>query len=430
MERFMNAFRHIFILACLSAPVIAGAQDGASDTLRLRLPQAESLFVAKSIVLIAKRFEIEEGKASEIQARLWDNPNLSMDQGFYNWKTRKYLDITPTGETAANLQQLIALAGKRSKRAELERLKGRITEYEFFDLLRGLKHELRNDFSDIHFLQAATDMYDQEIASVRSLIAPFREQYRKGNVSLTEISRLQAMLFELEDERRDMTGDMREKRAELNLMLLLPPATTIIPILDTSALEGYSAGTYTPQQLLDAAQEGRYDLKIKQVQVDADLVNLALQKAMRIPDVTLGAAFDRAGSYIDNYNSITLAFDIPLWNRNQGGIRIAENQVKASQLLAGQAPRQLESEVYQSRLNAQEMDSLYKSWKEPFARDFDSLADGIYRSYAKKAISLLEFVDFFQSYKESKNRLYRLQNGRINAFENINFTTGKDLFKF
>jgi cobalt-zinc-cadmium efflux system outer membrane protein len=133
---------------------------------------------------------------------------------------------------------------------------------------------------------------------------------------------------------------------------------------------------------------------------------------------------------VHNANLVGLSLDLPFWNRNQGNIRAAENRLRASTLRAEQAPRQLESEILEARRELLEADSLYGEWKEPFAERYDALADGIYLSYLRRSIGLLEFVNFLQAYKESKSRLFNLQNGRIHAFENLNFATGKDLFRF
>ncbi len=74
-----------------------------------------------------------------------------------------------------------------------------------------------------------------------------------------------------------------------------------------------------------------YDLKITETQIQSEQTNLALQKAMRIPDITLGANGTEWGSYVYNYNSLSLSFDLPVWNRNQGNIKIAENKIEEMQ---------------------------------------------------------------------------------------------------
>ena len=54
---------------------------------------------------------------------------------------------------------------------------------------------------------------------------------------------------------------------------------------------------------------------------------------------------------------------------------------------------------------------------------------GSYSAYQNRTISLLEFIDYIETYKNSKTEFYRLQNNRIDAVEDLNMATGSDLMK-
>lgn len=398
------------------------------NSLSLRLSSAESLFTLRSVDLLAKKYDLAADKASAIQARLWDNPNISIDQNIYNWDTKKYFDMSQNGQTAIALQQLIVTCGKRSKKMAMELAKGKLSELELLELSRNLRHELRQDFIALYFFRNSLSLYDDQIVHLKGLVKIFTTQFQKGNVSLVELSRLQAMLFELEDEKRETISEMNEKQSALNLKLLLPTETQILPVVDTSKWETISSQSVSYSDLLIKAKEGRIESKTKQFEVELNESELSFEKAQRIPDITIGGTWDRNGSYIQNYNSLALSFNIPLWNFNQGNIFSAKNRLKRSQLLLQNSDRILDHEIYDAYEQLISVDSLYQDWKKPFAKDFDELAKGILMSYQKKAIGLLEFVDFFRSYKESKGRLYQLQNRRINAFENINYVVGKEIY--
>jgi hypothetical protein len=49
-----------------------------SDTLRLRLREADSLLVARNLDLIAARYEVDRSKAREVQASVFDVPSVFM----------------------------------------------------------------------------------------------------------------------------------------------------------------------------------------------------------------------------------------------------------------------------------------------------------------------------------------------------------------
>src|SRR5664279_3881839 len=100
------------------------------DTVVLSLQDAEKLFLENNFDLLASRDQVREADASVIQAKLWDNPSFSIEQGVYNQDTRKWFDFSPTGETALSLQQLITLAGKRNKRISIEKINSRIANFQ------------------------------------------------------------------------------------------------------------------------------------------------------------------------------------------------------------------------------------------------------------------------------------------------------------
>src|SRR5208337_5181214 len=87
-----------------------------TDTVVLSLQDAEKLFLDKNFDLLAAKYQVKEADAAVIQAKLWANPNLSLEQGAYNPQNKKWFDVSGSGESAASLQQLIYLAGKRNKR--------------------------------------------------------------------------------------------------------------------------------------------------------------------------------------------------------------------------------------------------------------------------------------------------------------------------
>ncbi len=410
----------------LTVPAVRAA---TSDTVFLDLARAESLLSANSSEWLAKRSAAEADRGTAEQAALWDNPNLSVTQGAYNGRTGKWFDVTGKSETAVQLQQAIALAGKRAHRLEVAEGEARLSAMEARQIRRDLIHALRLDFSGLHYLRAYQAVHNREIATLRILVDGFSKEYKRGNVSLIELSRLQAMLFGLEEDGRALAADIRGRQASLGYSLMLPAGTEVAPQPDTLAWEGFSSAGHALAEILDSAFSDREEMRAHKAKVAVAAAGLELERAQRIPDVTLGAGWDRAGSYIPDYNAVSLSLDIPIWNRNQGGIHAAQARLEAARHEADGAPLRISGEVRQAYAEMQAADSLYRAWKDPFTLSFDALAESIYRSYAKRSLSMLDFVDFFQSYDDSKSRLFKLQNGRIDAYENLNYASGRDWYK-
>lgn len=399
------------------------------DTLRLSVQDAEDLFLKNNFELLVAKYQINEADAALNQAKLWDNPNLNLELGAYNKDTKKWFDVTKNGESAFVFQQLIYLAGKRNKRINIEKINSQIAQFQFYDLMRTLQHELRTSFFELYFLQKSLSVYDRELEALKTLVDAYTIECQKGNVSFKELARLQALQFGLENEKIDVLKNTTEKQSNLVLLTGDSLSRPIKPLVDVSIFDNINPASLSFEQLLDAGLTNRYDLKISEAQIQYEQMNLALQKAIRIPDITLGARYDKAGSYVQNYNSLSIGFDIPLWNRNQGNIKIAENRIEESKLIKNKSEQEIKSEITKSFEQFIETDKLYKSSMQRFNSNYDKLFDGITTAYRNHTISLLEFIDYYETYKDSKSEYYQLQNNRLDAIEDLNMAIGTTIIK-
>ena len=373
--------------------------SNAQDSLRISLDEAEQQFLRKNFVLLAAKYRVAEADAAIIQAKLYPNPNLSVNQGLYNQDTKKWFDLSSSGETALSLQQVIVLAGKRNRSIDLARINSRLSTYQFYDLLRTLRYQLRSAFYSLYYLQEPIRVYDREISSLQSLLASYTEQYGKGNIAFKELARLQALQFSLQNERLDLVRQAVDHQSDLRLLI---SDTTVRPIAPVVTGDGSTAPDISKlryQDLVDSAMSNRYDLKASSTQIDYARSNLSLQKAMRVPDLTLGANYDRAGSYVRNFNALSVAIDLPFWNRNQGNIRAAEGQVQESQQLESQSRMQVISDIDRAYRELTDADQLYRQAAQQFTGDYERLLDGILKGYENRTISLLEFIDYYETYK-------------------------------
>jgi outer membrane protein, heavy metal efflux system len=417
-------FFYCFILNELKAQI-----NTKSDTVSLSLKDAENLFLNNNFDLIAAKYQINEADAALIQAKLWDNPNINIEQGAYNNETKKWFDLSQTGESAVILQQLIYLAGKRNKRINIEKINSQITQYQFYDLIRTLRYELRTSFFELYYLQLSLSVYDRELIALKTLVEAYTKEYKKGNVPFRELARLQALQFSLENEKIDVLKEVTEKQGALVLLTGDSFGRQIKPVVDISTFDNIDPSLLSLKQMLDLGMSNRYDLKITEAQIQSEQMNLALQKSMRVPDMTIGARYDKAGSYVHNYNSLSLGFDLPLWNHNQGNIKIAENRIEEDKTIKNQKELEVKNDITKAFVQLIETDKLYKSSLQKFDTNYDKLFDGITAAYLNRTISLLEFIDYCETYKNSKSEYYKLQNNRIDAMEDLNMAIGTVFIK-
>ncbi len=401
-------------------------QDSIKVTIPIKLAQADSLFLARNLLLIAEKYNVEASRAQIIQAKLFNNITLSLAQNVYNPETKEWFDLSDAGETSASFQKLFFLAGKRNKRITLADLSYRKEEQHYFDMIRTLKYTLRSDFNNIYYLKQILSVYDKEINSLASMVAVFEKQSERGFISRKEVLRLKSSLFSLESEKNGYITQLIANLADFNL-LLQTSNIDYSPQPDSLSEKRISLESVKLQPLIDSASRYRYDLVMANSDLNISQINLKIQKAQAIPDLTLSAGWDRNGSFVHNYNFIGMQIDLPFSNRNQGNIKSAVLNVESNKAILQSTKDNVKSQVIQAYATALATDQLYHQFDVKFVRELDVMNEEMKKNYEKRIIGTVEFLDFYDAYKNNIIQLNNLQNARANAYENLNFCVGKDI---
>jgi len=390
---------------------VAFSQTSNPDSVNITLPEADSLFLLKNQAIIAEKFNIDAARAQIIQARVFINPTLNLTQNIYNPERKTWFEATDAGESSASIQKLFLLAGKRNKKISLASLNYEKEEHSYFDLLRTLKLNLHSSFYSLYFLNKSLKVYDREIASMSALIGVFERQLLNGYVSKKEVLRLKAGLFSLENEKLGLLSQYSALQSDLNV-LMHTVNTKFIPNI-TEPEGKRSIDSLRLQALIDSAFSYRYDLKSAQWDVKISEANLRYQKALAVPDLTLSMGWDRNGSFIHNYNYLGLQIDLPFFDRNQGNIKTARftNESMKAHLVSEED--QVRADVIQAYSVLLENEKLYKKFDTNFIGDFEALITELIHNYEKKNIGLLEFLDFYEAYKQNQVQFNNLRNSRM-----------------
>jgi len=157
--------------------------------------------------------------------------------------------------------------------------------------------------------------------------------------------------------------------------------------------------------------------------------NYALQKSLRVPDLTLGAEFDKRGSYINNASFLNAAIDLPFFNRNQGNIKAAKISIDQSKTQLELQRQTVENDVQKAYVKLLTTNKMLQSFDPGFRSQFQRLMDGVTDNFLKRNISLIDFTDFVESYKNNVLQLNQLQNDRMQAIEALNFSIGKPIIE-
>jgi cobalt-zinc-cadmium efflux system outer membrane protein len=329
---------------------------------------------------------------------------------------------------SVQVSQLIRLAGKRNKSIDLAKSGIDVAQYQFYDLLRTLRFVLRNDFYNIYFLEQSSKLYQLEIASLQKIVPAFEDQVKKGFMAPVDVLRIQSQLYTLQAEYDNLQTNIDNIQSELKVLIRANPSIYFLPVAPISDLNNQVVSQTNYQSLIDSAIVNRPDLKALNANIVFSNYNLRLQKAYAKPDITIGANYDRLGSYVQDYNAIGISIPLPLFNRNQGNIRNAKIQTEVNKTLYESGLDKIKSEVTTSYITALRAEKLLLGFDPKFEENMKDLIAQVTINFQKKNITMLEFLDYYNSYKQNVLQINQLRFNKMSALEQLNFSVGKIIF--
>ena len=200
-------------------------------------------------------------------------------------------------------------------------------------------------------------------------------------------------------ERNEQENDLIERKGELNLLLNLPVGQEVNLLLDDTMLRQAdpAAVSFTDLSHMLAL---RPDLKMARANVNAAKANLKLQRSLAAPEFSVKGIYDRAGNFINNYKEEEYAIE------------------------------KAHKELYSAYSQLQKAVELCRSSNDELEQNFGHLIEGVNENFQKRNISMLEFIDYYQSYKETCLQLYELKKNILLAMENLNTIVGQTVFNY
>lgn len=406
----------LFFLLCLN---VEAHTQSAGDTLSLTLPQADKIFLEKNLQLLAAHFDIDINTALVQQARYLDNPVLNTDQNIYDGKFFRHSG--DNGQVYLQIQQLIKTAGKRNKLIQLAKDGVLSASQQFNDLLRNLRFMLYSDLYTLNRLFHTAAILEKETGSLSSLVQGMDAQLQAGNISLKENIRIKSLLYSLQSDQADIQRELAETEKETGTLLQLPASRIVKPIVDSN--DHFNEIPFSIEQLLDSAYKNRPDIQLSQTNLLNQQHNLAYQKALAVPDLTAGIEYDQHSTYVPDFYGLTLSIPLPLFNRNKGNIHAAQISITQAGIQVQAGSQTAEQEVIAAYKKFRIYQEMKARQPDSFIYNYDQLLERMVDSYRQRKVGLLEFIDFFEAYKDTRIRFLQTETLGKTAAAEINFTT-------
>lgn len=427
----MKKYLYLTLMSCAFALFVQPVYAQDLQVLKYSSAKIEALFLENNLQLIAEKMNVSLADAEISQAKLWDNPELSIEEVNLWSRKNQREELEADGfprhtQFSIELSQLIQTAGKRRKLVNSLKVSKEIAIMEFEDVLRTLKIELRTLIYETEYLQSYRDVLLVQEESLIQLINAYKKQTQQGNVAKSELLRLQSGLLELQNESNETAVELNEQQRKLKSFLNLSPLCVIE--VDNQEIKTIHPDQVSLTQLFDQARDFRPDIKRGQLQTLFHQKNLKYEKAQRIPDLTLSAAYDRRGGVWKDYIGFGVSFDIPFLNRNQGNIKAAKINIEQSKILDQEQQNSMEQEITEAFSNYQRAFFFYTDVENnELLTELDDMLNIYTKNFLRRNISMLEYLDFMEAYKSSKQIKLNSRKNLYASFEEFQNTVGSEI---
>lgn len=431
MRRLKGIFtmKHFFEGCLITLVLFSPFSLISQDTLNLTLKETEERFLKENLLIMAEKLELDIMDLEIKKAGLWDNPEFEIEHQIINRSGKGPIGFTGSDNTAFGMEQLIVTAGKRGHRIKLAELDKVKVEHQLQYLTRQFIRSLREEFFKLAFLNRIEGLYQEQIDALDQILSTFEAQ-QDGNIPRIEIIRLRSLLLELEKDYSEILGEIEEARQVLRILLQLEDQVPVPQI--PSDISDFIDLSLVPQmdELYERALESRRDLRVAQASIASAERSLMLEQANRYPDLGVGLVYDRLDGLVDNYFGITFSLELPIWNRNRENIQIAQHQIRQNELLLNQKEGELFQDVRAALNRYQRALRLLDRVDTTFEDEFGAILESITLQYRQGEMRLIEFIDFYESFRDGIKRNYSVQEELIQAAEELNYTVGEDIFQF
>jgi outer membrane protein, heavy metal efflux system len=283
----------------------------------LTLQEALALALLQNPELAVFSYEIRIREAYALQASLFPNPELGIE--LENVGGSRGLRGFNATETTLQIGQLIELGGKRIKRIRLAALESDLVAWDYEVIRLNVFMKVVKAFTDVLAAQKRVTLNEELVRITEQFWDSINRRVEAGRTSPAEASRAKVEL---------LSAKIELERSKLELQTLRKRLAATWGSIEVSFAQviGDLESVFTPPGLtrIKSFLKQNPDIARWTAELAQRGAVLSLEKAMRIPDPIVTGGVRRFNETDDNAFVVGLSIPLPVFNRNQGAIEVAE----------------------------------------------------------------------------------------------------------
>lgn len=353
-----------------------------------------------SDLIHSHRARVEDRHYAASQARSWPNPSLDLSAG----RRQEFSSSGLLYELV--LVQPLPIFGKQGLRgdlldleAEMWRLRQAAAEVGIaLDVIRlSYEYTVHRRIADL--IEARQQRFEL-----------FRS-YMAGRVFASPQQKAQSRL--VEQRLRRLTSDAVQARAALEasferLKALVAFEPGPYPEIDVPWFAG--SRVLDEQQEITRAVTGNPNLAIQRISLRSAAAERTLAAREAWPDLSVMVFYGR-GTAVETERNVGagLSLDLPLWNRNQAGIRSAEHRTLAEERLLAFQEKQLRAEVRKVLAEYEAAREVVAQYPHSLLLELAAQLEETEAEFRKGRVDLLTFLELDGAFAETAAHVFEAQ---------------------
>ncbi len=300
--------------------------------------------------------------------------------------------LAKIGQLFGQIQQLFELAGKRGYRIESAGYGSQSTEAAFEDAVRQLGFTVKDTYYRTQLAQRRLTLAEENRDRFARILDINTIRFKKGYIAEVDLIRIRLQMVDFQSQVIQSLQEGETARGDLRQLLRLSPKTALELTTDLD----FRRIDPDINKLRAVALDLRPDIKARRFTYSQRESDLKLAKAYRIPDVTIGAGYAIQGPQgPDNPQqwALNLGVPLPLFNRNQGGIRQAEVSLQTAEADLNKTVNLVENEVEVAYRNLLQSRRLVEAYVGGVLEDARSTFTIVERAYERGGATILDLLD-------------------------------------
>ncbi|OKY76500.1 MAG: hypothetical protein BM485_04525 [Desulfobulbaceae bacterium DB1] len=415
----------ILILSCLSPFTAAMADTAAKEqrkfiepTGKITLADAIAAALANNPDIAAASHEISARHNAQLQEGVFANPTFFSEFEEFGG-SGNFSDADALG-ASAGISQEIPLAGKRAKRVRIAEYETTIAGLQMQAKMLALTRDVKKKFQRVHSLEQQLLLENENIALLQDIqdviirqialgdIPPLDERKATVELALAK-SALARAARELAVARIELASSWGSR--EVHFDQVEPVGRAIQPLP-------------TEDELWRAAQ-GHPEMEINRIRVERFKASLALAQAKAVPDLEIEGGVKYFNESSDHAYFIGFSIPIPVFDRNQGGIREASEHIRAGKKELDGTANRLRAELAVLRERLQIITAELETTATTILPAAQEAYEALAKAYQAGEKDYLELLDSQRTLIEVKRQNLLLQTEHQELLADLEAITGK-----